>query len=110
MCVHGLEVDAYWADRKLVVELDGYEWHRTRRAFEEDRRRDAILAKHDIRVLRFTWRQVTGQPALVADAVASASTAPSRGSSACGMPPRSVPAISSSGAFSFGTKPDFMPK
>jgi very-short-patch-repair endonuclease len=108
--LHGYEVDNYWAEAHLVVELDGYEWHRTRAAFEADRARDAALAATGIRVLRFTWRQVTRQPELVADAVASSSTAPSRGSSAGGTPPRSVPAISSSGAFSSGMKPDFMPK
>ena len=108
--LHGFEVDAYWPQYALVVELDGYEWHGTRRAFEEDRRRDALLARRGIRVLRFTWRQIARQPALVAEAFASASTAPSRGSSAGGTPPRSVPAISSSGALSSGMKPDFMPK
>jgi hypothetical protein len=108
--VHGLEVDAFWKP-DLVVELDGWETHRTRRAFEEDRRRDAHLARHGIRVLRFSYRQVTTQVREVAEAIASSSTAPSRGSSAGGSsPPRSVPAISSSGAFSFGMKPDFIPK
>ena len=109
--LHGLEVDNYWPDKKVVVELHGYEWHKTRNAFEQDRRRDAQLARHGIRVLRFSWRQVTRQPELVAETVASASIEPSRGSSAGGSsPPRSVPAISSSGALSFGMKPDFMPK
>jgi very-short-patch-repair endonuclease len=111
VALHGFEVDNHWPQYDLVAELDGYEWHRTRRAFEDDRRRDAILAAHGVRVLRFTWRQVVRQPDVVAGAVASASTGPSRGSSAGGIsPPRSVPAISSSGAFSFGMKPDFMPK
>jgi very-short-patch-repair endonuclease len=112
--VHGEEVDAYWSQYGLVVELDSWDWHRTRGRFENDRRRDAKLAAHGIRVLRFTWRQLRNQPDVVAEAVrsvASSSTAPSRGSSAGGSsPPRSVPAISSSGAFSFGMKPDFMPK
>ena len=109
--VHGVEVDAYWPDSRLVVELDGYEWHKTRKAFEEDRRRDAFLARYGIRVLRFTWRQLTRQPEVVGEAIASSSTAPGRGSSAGGSsPPRSVPAITSSGDFSLGMKPDFMPK
>ena len=111
--VHGIEVDAYWPEYGLVVELDSYAWHRTRAAFERDRERDAKLAAHGIRVLRFTWRQLKDQAELVGEAVrtASSSTAPSRGSSAGGSsPPRSVPAISSSGAFSFGMKPDFIPK
>ena len=109
--VQGEEVDAYWPEYDLVAELDSWEWHRTRERFENDRRRDAHLARHGIRVLRFTWRQVTGQAREVAEAIGSSSTALSRGSSAGGSwPPRSVPAISSSGAFSLGMKPDFMPK
>ncbi len=41
----------------------------------------------------------------------SSSTEPSGGSASGGSsPPRSVPAISSSGAFSLGMKPDFIPK
>ena len=109
--LHGLEVDAYWPQYSLVVELDGWQWHRTRAAFERERERDVLLARHGIRVLRFSWRQLTGDSEGVAEAIASSSTAPSRGSSAGGsLPPRSVPAISSSGAFSFGTKPDFIPK
>jgi very-short-patch-repair endonuclease len=52
-----------------VVEVDGWAFHRTRRAFERDRERDAFLAAGGIRVLRFTHRQVTGEPALVAAAL-----------------------------------------
>lgn len=44
---------------RLVIELDGWEFHRTRKQFEEDRRRDALLAARGYRVLRFTYRQVT---------------------------------------------------
>jgi very-short-patch-repair endonuclease len=111
--VEGEEVDAYWPECGVVVELDSWEWHRTRAAFERDREKRAKLEARGIRVLPFTWRQLKRQPALLAEAVrtASSSTAPSRGSSDGGSsPPRSVPAISSSGAFSFGMKPDFMPK
>jgi hypothetical protein len=77
--------------------------------------REAPATKNELeralRVLRFTWHQLTRQPGLVAEAIGSSSTTPSRGSSAGGSsPPRSVPAISSSGDFSFGMKPDFMPK
>lgn len=67
--VQGEEVDAYWPQDDLVVELDGYEWHKTRAAFENDRRRDAKFARAGLRVLRFSWRQVTRQPRDVAEAI-----------------------------------------
>jgi very-short-patch-repair endonuclease len=49
------EVDFYWPDHKLVVEVDGGETHNTRRAFLEDRRRDRRLAVMGIQVMRVTW-------------------------------------------------------
>jgi very-short-patch-repair endonuclease len=52
-------VDFVWADRSLIVEIDGWESHRTRSAFEEDRARDARLAVLGYETIRFTWRQVT---------------------------------------------------
>jgi very-short-patch-repair endonuclease len=52
-------VDFLWADQSLIVEVDGWESHRTRSAFEEDRARDARLAVLGYEVIRFTWRQVT---------------------------------------------------
>jgi very-short-patch-repair endonuclease len=52
------EVDFLWPAERLVVEVDGWESHRTRSAFEEDRRRDARLVVLGYEVLRFTWRQV----------------------------------------------------
>ena len=41
--VLGYEVDAFWPDANLIVELDGYAAHSTRRAFQADRERDARL-------------------------------------------------------------------
>jgi very-short-patch-repair endonuclease len=51
-------VDFLWRAQRLIVELDGWESHRTRSAFEEDRARDARLKVLGYEVLRFTWRQV----------------------------------------------------
>ena len=53
------EVDFLWPGERLIVEVDGWESHGTRSAFEEDRTRDARLALLGYQVLRFTWRQVT---------------------------------------------------
>jgi hypothetical protein len=52
--VAGHEVDAVWCDRRLAVEVDSYEFHRTRAAFEADRARDAALQRERYRVLRVT--------------------------------------------------------
>jgi hypothetical protein len=41
--VEGYEVDALWRARKLIVELDSYAFHRSLRAFEDDRRKYAAL-------------------------------------------------------------------
>jgi very-short-patch-repair endonuclease len=55
------EVDFLWAAQRLVVEVDGYEFHSGRMRFEGDRRRDAELATLGLRVLRVTWSQLTEQ-------------------------------------------------
>ena len=46
----------------LVVEVDGFQFHSTREAFERDRRRDAELQRAGLRVLRVTWRQIVDAP------------------------------------------------
>lgn len=55
----GWEVDAVWEAQRLVVEVDGYRYHRTRAKFERDRRKDADLMIAGYRVLRITWRRLT---------------------------------------------------
>ena len=55
-------VDFRWRERRLVVETDGWEGHRGRQAFEDDRVRDAYLRLQGYEVLRFTWRQVFDDP------------------------------------------------
>jgi very-short-patch-repair endonuclease len=56
--VEGHEVDALWWRERLVVELDGYEFHRTRAAHERDRRRDEELSLSGYQVIRLTWRRM----------------------------------------------------
>ena len=63
--LHGYEVDAHWPDTDLVVELDGWEHHKTRGAFERDRAKAAALEAAGYRVLRFTWRQVKNERAVI---------------------------------------------
>jgi very-short-patch-repair endonuclease len=62
-------VDFLWAEARLVVEVDGRQSHDTRRAFQADRDRDGRLAVAGFRVVRFTWRDLTRRPAVVADRV-----------------------------------------
>jgi very-short-patch-repair endonuclease/predicted transcriptional regulator of viral defense system len=64
--VEGYLVDFVWRDRRLIVEVDGYEYHRAPGKFETDRERDAELGAKDWRVRRFTWRQLEERPAWVA--------------------------------------------
>ncbi len=64
--VCGYEVDVLWRDQRVVVELDSWEYHGNRWAFERDRARDARLQLAGYTVLRITWRQLVDQPAAVA--------------------------------------------
>ena len=68
-------MDLLWRDAALVVEIDGYAFHSTRRSFERDRRKDQDLSAAGYRVIRVTWRQLTLEPeavvALLAAALAS---------------------------------------
>lgn len=60
--VAGYEADAWWPDNDLVVELDGWEYHRDRASFERDRKRDEDLQRRGIRVVRITWRRLLESP------------------------------------------------
>jgi hypothetical protein len=63
----GLEADFYFPEYRLVVETDGWETHKTRRAFEADRAKDAALTAAGYTVVRFTYRQLRDDPDTVAD-------------------------------------------
>jgi very-short-patch-repair endonuclease len=62
-------VDFLWPVPRLIVELDGYEAHGGRAAFEADRARDVELRLLGYEVVRFTWRQLRDDPAGVAGAL-----------------------------------------
>lgn len=64
-------VDFVIGDR-LVVEVDGREFHDTESSFEKDRRRDAELSRLGYRVLRFSYRQVIDDWPTVEAAVVAA--------------------------------------
>lgn len=63
----GHEVDAYWSDARLAIEFDGESFHRTTRAFHEDRRRDRRLAALGIQVSRVTWPDLQKPARLAAE-------------------------------------------
>jgi very-short-patch-repair endonuclease len=65
--VAGVYVDGVWSDLKLVLEFDGWRYHRDRDKFESDRIRDQHLLIADHRVMRITKRQIDHRPyALIA--------------------------------------------
>ena len=62
----GHEVDFLWREARLVVEVDGRAAHGTRRAFEQDRLRDAELTVAGRRVLRISQKRLESAPSEVA--------------------------------------------
>lgn len=63
--VEGEVVDALWRKERVIVELDGYSFHKSRSQFEADRRRDAKLMVAGYRVLRITQYRLQHEPAAV---------------------------------------------
>lgn len=59
--VGDFEVDFLWREERVIIEVDGYAVHSPRPAFERDRSRDAELQARGFRVIRVTWRQLTGE-------------------------------------------------
>ncbi len=56
--VAGYEVDVLFPEEKVIVELDGYEFHGTREAFEDDRERDATTLQAGFATVRLTWQRM----------------------------------------------------
>ena len=61
--VLGYEADSYFEAERLIVELDSWEFHRDREAFERDRDRDADMLMAQIATVRVTWDRLTNRPA-----------------------------------------------
>jgi very-short-patch-repair endonuclease len=64
-----MQFDFVWQRERVVVEVDGWDAHRTRRAFQEDRRRDRLLRLAGWEPLRFTWHDVVQAPELVGNTI-----------------------------------------
>jgi very-short-patch-repair endonuclease len=60
--VHGYEVDALWRDLAFAIEVDGYDGHSGRIAFERDRRKLAVLVANGLTVMPITPRQLSRVP------------------------------------------------
>ncbi len=62
------ELDCYWPDHQLVLELDARQYHVAAQDFERDRRKDAWLQRHGLRILRVTGnRWDTDRPGVYDD-------------------------------------------
>lgn len=59
------QVDCHWPGTGQIVELDGWQGHRTRTAFREDRARDRALRVAGYSVTRLTWNQLDDEPGAV---------------------------------------------
>jgi very-short-patch-repair endonuclease/predicted transcriptional regulator of viral defense system len=66
--VEGLEVDCVWQQQRVIIEVDSWEFHRTRAAFERDREKSRILQAAGWRCVAVTHRQLEhGADAIVRD-------------------------------------------
>lgn len=61
----GRRVDCRWPARRLTVELDGYRYHHSRHAWEQDRRREREARARGDEFRRYTYGDVYEQPALM---------------------------------------------
>lgn len=62
-------VDFAYPDARLVVEADGYRFHRDKEAWGRDLQRRTVLASLGWRVLHFTWDDVHTRPERVVDQI-----------------------------------------
>lgn len=59
---HGFELDCYWPEFRFAVELDVFETHGTRAAFERDRKRQEDLLLAGIGMTRVTGPRLEREP------------------------------------------------
>ena len=83
------EIDFALPELKIAIEVDGRAHHVGHRSFERDRARQNLLVLRGWLVLRFTWEQITNDPAGVIAAIraavlhrSSGTSGPSRATSA----------------------------
>jgi very-short-patch-repair endonuclease len=70
--VAGYPADFLWPQYRLIVEVDGYQFHGHRYAFERDHKRDQAHKSAKYEVIRFTWRNLVDEPYRVVAVIAMA--------------------------------------
>ena len=88
--VLGKELDLYWPEAKLGIEVDAYSTHGDAASFEDDRRLDADFGAAGIEIRRFTGPRIEHHPHAVIARIAALLTLrlgglppPALGSSRC---------------------------
>jgi very-short-patch-repair endonuclease len=61
----GRRVDCRWPDERLTVELDGYQFHNSRHAWEQDRQREREARARGDEFRRYTYADVFEHPRLM---------------------------------------------
>jgi very-short-patch-repair endonuclease len=80
--IEGFLVDCWWPRARLAVEIDGYDFHKSRRQFDENRLRDTKLQLAGCRVLRITQPRIEHGPReLLGDMRRALSAAPAAAAS-----------------------------
>jgi very-short-patch-repair endonuclease len=60
------QADCHWPHLQLIVELDGWQGHSSRSAFQDDRARDRALKVAGYSVIHLTWNQLDDEPEEIA--------------------------------------------
>lgn len=66
---YGFELDCFWPEHRFAVELDVFETHGTRAAFERDRKRQEDLLLAGIAMTRVTGPRLEREPAAVIERI-----------------------------------------
>jgi hypothetical protein len=60
--INGHEVDAYFPEHRLIVELDGWDFHSSRQSFIGDRDKDTDMLVVGLETVRITWERLHDAP------------------------------------------------
>ena len=63
--IGGRRVDCRWPSHRLTIEVDGYRYHRSRHAWEQDRRREREARARGDEFRRYTYGDVLEDPRLM---------------------------------------------